>query len=65
MRLVRFASASSNWEARSDHRDDGERHDRRPERFLAVGMDEYVTKPISPDRLREVLMALVRRPPLP
>jgi two-component system, sensor histidine kinase and response regulator len=30
------------------------------ERFLAVGMDEYVTKPISSDRLREVLHAAVQ-----
>jgi two-component system sensor histidine kinase/response regulator len=32
------------------------------ERFLAAGMDDYISKPISRDRLREVLRGLGRTP---
>jgi CheY-like chemotaxis protein/HPt (histidine-containing phosphotransfer) domain-containing protein len=31
------------------------------ERFLEAGMDEYISKPISPERLREVVRTLVSR----
>jgi PAS domain S-box-containing protein len=32
------------------------------ERFLAAGMDEYISKPISQERLREVVRSLGRQP---